>query len=89
LSILLAVTVVVAVKVVGILLVAAFLVIPAASARLLSRTFFAMSLVSGAIGILSAVVGLLLSYQLDIPSGATIILVQAAVFCGAVVMGKR
>lgn len=88
LSILLAVTVVVAVKVVGILLVAAFLVIPAASARLLSRTFFTMSLVSAAIGILSAVVGLLLSYQLDIPSGATIILVQAAVFCVAVVVGK-
>jgi zinc transport system permease protein len=89
LSVLLAVTVVVAVKVVGILLVAAFLVIPAASARLLSSTFFAMSLVSAALGILSAVVGLLLSYQLDIPSGATIILVQAAVFCGAVVFGKR
>lgn len=89
LSVLLAVTVVVAVKVVGILLVAAFLVIPAASARLLSRTFFAMSLVSAAIGILSAVVGLLLSYQLDVPSGATIILVQATVFCGAVVAGKN
>ncbi len=89
LSVLLAVTVVVAVKVVGILLVAAFLVIPAAAARLLSRTFFAMTLVSIAFGVLSAVAGLLLSYQLDIPSGATIILVQAVIFGVAVVVGKR
>lgn len=89
LSVLLAVTVVVAVKVVGILLVAAFLVIPAAAARLLSRTFFAMSIVSVLIGVLSAVAGLLLSYGLDIPSGATIILVQAVLFCLAVVVGRR
>ncbi len=88
LSVFLAVTVVVAVKVVGILLVAAFLVIPAAAARLLSSTFFAMTLVSIALGVSSAVAGLLLSYLLDIPSGATIILVQAATF-GVAMMVRR
>ena len=80
LSVFLAVTVVVAVKVVGILLVAAFLVIPAAAARLIASTFFTMTLISILIGVASAVAGLIMSYVLDLPSGATIILVQAALF---------
>lgn len=87
LSVFLAVTVVVAVKVVGILLVAAFLVIPAAAARLVAATFFSMTLISILIGIASAVAGLLMSYVLDLPSGATIILVQAALF--AITMALR
>jgi len=80
LSISLAVTVVVAVKVVGIVLVASFLVIPAASARLLARRFSTMTVLSISIGMTSAVAGLLGSYALDIPSGPAIILFQAAVF---------
>lgn len=80
LSISLAVTVVVAVKVVGILLVVSFLVIPAASARLLARRFSTMTALSIAIGMTSAVAGLLGSYLADIPSGPAIILLQAAVF---------
>lgn len=89
LSVLLAVTVVVAVKVVGILLVAALLVIPAASARLVSATFARMTLVSVLLGMSSAVAGLFLSYWMDIPSGATIILVQAAVFVAVVILAPR
>ncbi len=89
LSVLLAVTVVVAVKVVGILLVAAFLVIPAASARLLSATFSRMTVLSVGLGIVSAVAGLFLSYWLDMPSGATIILVQAAAFVVTALLARR
>lgn len=89
LSVLLAVTVVIAVKVVGILLVAAFLVIPAASARLVSGTFVRMTLVSVAVGMISAVAGLFLSYWMDVPSGATIILVQTAVFIAAAILAPR
>ncbi|NBB75045.1 MAG: metal ABC transporter permease [Bacteroidetes bacterium] len=77
---LLAITVVAAVKVVGIILAAAFLVIPAATARLLVRTFSAMTGVAMGIGVLTAVGGLLASYGLDVPSGATIILGQALLF---------
>jgi len=80
LAVCLAVTVVVAMKVIGIVLVAAFLVIPAAAARLLARTFFSMTLISMTIGASSAVAGLWVSYALDIPSGPAIILLQAAVF---------
>ena len=80
LSILIAVTIVVAIKVVGIVLIAAFLVIPAATARLLSRTFRRMTITSIVIGVLSAIIGLWISYYLDVPSGATIILFQAFLF---------
>lgn len=80
----LAVTVVTAVKVIGIVLIAAFLVIPAAAARLIARTFFSMTVLSMIIGALSAVVGLGISYYADIPSGPAIILLQAAVFCALI-----
>ena len=86
LSILIAVTVVVAIKVVGIVLIAAFLVIPAATARLLTRTFKMMTIFSIAIGIMSALIGLVASYYLDIPSGATIILFQAILFFAAMML---
>jgi zinc transport system permease protein len=85
LSVLIAVTVVAAVKVVGIVLIAAFLVIPPATARLLSGSFSMMTLLSIAIGVLSVLVGLWASYHLDVPSGAAIILVQAGFFVAAVV----
>jgi len=80
LSVLIAVTIVVAAKVVGIVLVSAFLVIPAASARLVSRRFLQMTIVSLILGAGTAVVGLFASYYLDAPSGATIILTQTTAF---------
>jgi zinc transport system permease protein len=86
---LLAVTIVVSVKVVGIILMAAFLVIPAASARLVSPTFRHMTIVAVSIGVLSSLAGLVISYLVDLPSGATIVLVQAAVFFGLVLASRR
>ena len=80
LSVLVAVTVVVAIKVVGIVLIAAFLVIPAATARILSRSFRMMTAVSVIIGVSTALIGLVVSYCVDIPSGATIILIQSSLF---------
>jgi zinc transport system permease protein len=80
LSMLIAVTVVVSVKVVGIVLISAFLVIPAAAARLLVHKFSTMTWLSILFGLSSTVIGLWGSYLLDVPSGATIVLVQAAIF---------
>jgi zinc transport system permease protein len=80
LSVLLAITIVASVKIAGIILVAAFLVIPAATARLVTWRFRTMTLVSVATGTTTAAGGLALSYAFDVPSGATIILLQAAVF---------
>ncbi|MCL5991601.1 MAG: metal ABC transporter permease [Bacteroidetes bacterium] len=88
LNILLAITIVVSVKLVGIILVAAFLVIPAASARLIAVTFFGMTIISICLGIVSSIIGLITSYIFDLPSGATIILVQAVIFFIAIIYQK-
>jgi zinc transport system permease protein len=87
LSIMVAITVVISIKVVGIVLIASFLVIPAATARIITATFKAMTIVSVILGILSAIIGLIFSYYLDIPSGATIILLQAVLFFLAMLTG--
>lgn len=65
---------------VGIILTAANLVIPAASARLLSPSLFVMTILSVLIAIFSVSSGLVVSFFLDVPSGSTIVLVQAGVF---------
>jgi len=83
LSVLLAVTIVASVKIAGIILVAAFLVIPAATARLVTVRFRSMTIASTAIGCTTAVGGLILSFVFDVPSGATIVLLQATVFFAA------
>lgn len=89
LTILIAITIVVSIKVVGIVLIAAFLVIPPAASRLLNKSFSKMTLVSVIIGIVTALVGLWISYYLDVPSGATIILLQAAVFFTVMIIKKK
>ena len=80
LAFLVALVVVVAMKLVGLLLVAAFLVIPAASARQRARTFAGMIVGAALIGVVSVIFGLQISLQFDILSGATIVLIQAAIF---------
>jgi len=80
LSALIALVVVTAVKVVGIVLIAAFIVIPAATARLVSRTFAAMTLIAIAIGVISVIPGLIAAYMFDVPAGSAIVLVQALGF---------
>jgi zinc transport system permease protein len=85
LAALLAVTVVAAVKTVGIVLVSAFLVIPAAAARMAVNRFAAMTWLSILFGVISVVAGLWSSYWLDIPSGAAIVLLQAAIFMACVI----
>lgn len=80
LSIWLAAVLVVASRLAGIILISAFLVIPAASARLVARTFFSMTLLSIGFAVSGAVVGIVFSFIFDIPGGAMMILVQSALF---------
>lgn len=77
---LIALTVVVAIKVVGIVLVSALLVIPAAAAWQLAYRPHTMMALSVAFGILSTLGGLGLSYVLDTASGATIVLLATTLF---------
>ena len=75
-----ALTVVASVKIVGAVLIAAYLVIPAATARLWAGSFFGMTVLSVVLALFGTVLGLAFSYALDLPSGATIVLTQAALF---------
>jgi len=73
-----ALTVVIAIKVVGLILVIAMLTIPVYIAEKLSSTLWRMMILSGAISTLFTLAGLWLSYTYDLTSGASIILVSAA-----------
>ena len=78
-----AVVVVVAVKTVGVVLVSSFVVIPAATARLVGTTLGVATLIALVISTVGTAVGLVASYHLNTPAAATIILIHSAVFAGA------
>ncbi len=84
LLVMLALTIVVALQAVGIVLVAALLVTPAAAAYQMTSRFAPMMLLSALLGVLSTVGGLYLSYFLKSSSGATIVLVATVLFFLAV-----
>ena len=86
---LVALTIVVSLQAVGIILVVAMLITPAATAQLLTVRFTRLMVTAALVGILSSVVGLYLSYWLDVASGATIVLVQTILFALALVLGPR
>lgn len=85
----LAVTVAVAIKVVGVLLIAAMLIIPAAAARNLARSPESMALIAAGIGALSAITGLRAAYVFDTPAGPSIVCVAAIVFACLSLIGWR
>jgi manganese/iron transport system permease protein/iron/zinc/copper transport system permease protein len=80
LALVLATTIVVSMQVLGVTLIAAALVIPAVIARQLTDSFARMMALSTLIGAGCGAVGIYLSYYLDVSSGATVVLVAAALF---------
>lgn len=86
---LLAVTIVASVRLVGIVLVSAFLVIPAATEQALTHSLSGMLSIAVASALVSVTLGLWLSWTWDLPSGAAIVLVSAALFFLALVAGRR
>lgn len=82
------VAVVLAFKVVGIFLISALLIIPPVSALLISRTFKQVLGLAAAFGTASVWAGIYFSFIFNIPSGATIILVNLAILAAAYVWGK-
>jgi zinc transport system permease protein len=88
LTLALAVVVAVALKVVGALLIAAMLIIPAAAARALSRTPEGMALLATVIGAGSSLLGLTLSLWQDTPAGPSIVAAAAVIFAGSVISGR-
>lgn len=75
-----AITIVIAIKLIGIVLVSALLVLPAATARQLTMSCRGMILWSIGLAAFSTLCGLFLSYQLNLASGATIVLFAGALF---------
>lgn len=80
LMVLLAATILTTMNVLGVMLVAATLVVPPVVARMLTDSFSTMLLLSSAIGATSGFTGMVASYHLDIPSGPMIVLVSTAAF---------
>lgn len=77
---LIALTVVILIRVVGIILVIALLTLPAAIAGQFSRSLAGMMVVASGVGALVTLTGLAVSYQPDLPAGATIIIIAAAAY---------
>ncbi|HAA92822.1 MAG TPA: zinc ABC transporter permease subunit ZnuB [Rhodospirillaceae bacterium] len=77
-TLLLAVTIAIGMKIIGILLITSLLIIPAAAARRFARTPEQMAVIASIIGALSVLTGLLGSVQFDTPSGPSVVV---AAFC--------
>ena len=85
----LAIVVAVAIKVVGALLIAALLIIPAAAARPLSGTPERMALIAAAIGCIATVGGLRAAWLLDTPAGPSIVCIAALIFVITSIVGVK
>jgi ABC-type Mn2+/Zn2+ transport system permease subunit len=77
---LIAMTIVVSLQAVGIILVVAMLVTPAATGQLVATSFARLVIVAIAVGTIAPILGLFISYWLDAAAGATVVLVETAVF---------
>jgi manganese/iron transport system permease protein len=86
---LLGVTIVVSIQAVGIIMVVAMLVTPAATAQLVVVRFGQMMTLAAILAAVSAVVGLYLSFYLNLASGASIVLVETLWFGLALILGPR
>ena len=89
LLVLIGVTVVVAMRAIGIVLVVAMLVTPAATASLLSQRFHRIMLLAGGISLAASFAGLYVSFYANVPSGAAIVLVNTLAFLLALALGPR
>jgi ABC-type Mn2+/Zn2+ transport system permease subunit len=80
LLVLIALTIVVSLQTVGVALMVAMLVTPAATAYLLTRRLWHMMIVGAAAGVLSSIAGLYVSFYVNIASGSAVVLVSTALF---------
>jgi ABC-type Mn2+/Zn2+ transport system permease subunit len=76
------------IRLLGIILVTALIVIPAAAARSVSQNLRQQIVLSLLFGLISSIGGTMLSYQLEVPCGPTIVLASVVLFIGALVVGR-
>jgi zinc transport system permease protein len=84
----LALSVVISMKIVGIILVSALLVIPGAAASQITRRYDSMIAFSIIIALISTIGGLIISYYADLPSGAAIVTLASFIFFAAFAVGQ-
>lgn len=82
------ITVVLAIRIVGIMLISAMLILPAVTALQLAKGFKGAMLISALVGVFSVITGITLSFFLNLPAGATIVMVNFAVFLLALLVRK-
>ena len=78
-----ALTVVLAMKIVGIMLISALLIIPSVTALQLAKGFKLTMVLASIAGVLSVVLGIFISFQADMPTGATIVILNFLFFIAA------
>jgi len=83
-----AVTVVLAMRLVGVMLVSALLILPAVSAFQAARSFKGAILLSSAFGVLSVPAGIFISFSWNLPAGATIVLLNIGIFCAMFIFNR-
>jgi zinc transport system permease protein len=83
-----ALTVVLGLRVVGTLLISSLIIFPAVTALQLSRGFKATLLIAMACGVISVTAGIIFSFWCDLPTGATIVMVNFLLFAAAFVYGR-
>ncbi len=88
LAVLTALTVVLAMKLVGVMLISAMLILPASTALQVARGFRMTVLISVAVSLIAVTGGIVISFLLNIPTGATIILLAFLLFCCGMVYRK-
>jgi len=89
LLILVALTVIMLIRVVGVILVMALLTIPAAISEIFTKRLIQMMAGATALSLLFTLLGLWLSYVTNLPSGATIVILAAAVFFSIIILYRR
>jgi ABC-type Mn2+/Zn2+ transport system permease subunit len=87
--VLLAVVIVISLQAVGVALVLAMLVTPASTAYLVTRRLPTMMIIAAGLGALSSILGLYLSFYVNMASGPAIVLIQTAFFIAAYFLGPR
>ena len=87
-ALLLAGTIVVSMQVLGVTMIAAAVVIPPIVARLMTNSFRQMTLLSVVIGIMCSVLGIYISYFVDVSSGASVVLLSATLFVAVLAWSK-
>ena len=89
LALLTALTVALSMRIVGLLLVSAMLVIPVACALQTARSFGGTIMQSMAYGVLAVIIGLTVSYYANLAPGGTIVLSDTSLFLLSIILGKR